>query len=129
MRMSKRLMHEVMSPCFRNGQGPSDDYLCNLRHTGKWFGRNLSLLFLDTCQKPQVGRGRNVLVVQRSLGILEGFEDGARIGERFPLKDTEGVVDVDRVPHAVEDAGDVRSARKSPQGFSGKGFFVFVFRQ
>ena len=61
--------------------------------------------------------------------VLECFEDGARVWVGVPLKDAEGVVDVDRVAHAVEDACDAWGAGEGPQGFSGKGLFVFVFRQ
>ena len=53
-------------------------------------------------------------------GVLKGFKNWARVGERFPLEDGEGVVDIDRMAHAVEDARDAGCASHGPDGFSGK---------
>ena len=52
--------------------------------------------------------------------VLKCFEDYARVVEGFPLEDGEGVVDVEGVAHAVEDARDTRCAGYCPEGFSGK---------
>ncbi len=59
--------------------------------------------------------------------VLKCFEDCARVLEGFPLEDGEGVVDVEGVAHAVEDACDALCARYGPEGFSRKRFLLFVF--
>ena len=106
------------------------------RHFGRWLaGISLALAKLDaftlTSVLSLIGRGGKegfCQVVQILDWTLKDFEDEARVGERFPLENGEGVVDVNGVSHAVEDARDAGGTGEGPEGFPGKRFLAFIFR-
>ena len=49
---------------------------------------------------------------------LDGLVDRDDVGERWPGKDAEGIVNVGRYPHTVQHAADTRGAGQHPQGLA-----------